>query len=560
MTKTFNAAVNSQNVVNVAAHGAIGDGSHDDTAAIQAAINTLHSSGGTVFFPSGKYKISAPLLVGNGTNAAGLGGWSTYAGVTLQGPSYPSGIGNYNPLGQAALITTGNMSAISIKGPITGGWSVKDLFIDNSTSTAGASINIVEGQFGNIENVQIIAGAYGIVVATYGNNLAYHMDMKNVGIFMPSGLASAVGIILSGTSTMGSGLVTVEGLTIIPTNSGHTGVILQATDSNVFIRYNYMDAAHSSTALLFDYTLAPGYPTANFFYQMDPYSASIAINGSPIESGLMEPNRILLSQTNGARIPSLAGVVIERHILGADKSFYVSTTGSDTTGSGYSGNPWATVQHAYDQIITHYDLAGYTATIVLGAGTYTSGITSAGKITGLGNIIIDGGSVATIHTTSAHCITATNNTVISVKNIKLLTTSAGFGLLSTNGGIINFTGVEFGACASGHMLANYNGEINATGNYTITGAAPVHLEATATGKILTDTITVTISGTPAFSSMFALATTLGYIEASGVTYSGSASGVRYSTTNNAIINTNGGGASYLPGSSSGSTGTGGLYL
>ena len=40
------------------AYGAVGDGIADDTAAIQAALN----AGGTVYFPPGRYKVTAPLV------------------------------------------------------------------------------------------------------------------------------------------------------------------------------------------------------------------------------------------------------------------------------------------------------------------------------------------------------------------------------------------------------------------------------------------------------------------------------------------------------------------
>lgn len=45
--------------INVRNTGARGDGVHDDTAGIQAAINALPSSGGTVFVPAGTYRINA---------------------------------------------------------------------------------------------------------------------------------------------------------------------------------------------------------------------------------------------------------------------------------------------------------------------------------------------------------------------------------------------------------------------------------------------------------------------------------------------------------------------
>lgn len=44
---------------NVRDYGAVGNGVHDDTSAIQAAINSLPSTGGTVFVPAGTYLVDA---------------------------------------------------------------------------------------------------------------------------------------------------------------------------------------------------------------------------------------------------------------------------------------------------------------------------------------------------------------------------------------------------------------------------------------------------------------------------------------------------------------------
>ena len=55
---TINAAVNVKDL------GAAGDGLADDTAAIQAAISqVLSSGGGTVDFPAGTYLVSATIVV-----------------------------------------------------------------------------------------------------------------------------------------------------------------------------------------------------------------------------------------------------------------------------------------------------------------------------------------------------------------------------------------------------------------------------------------------------------------------------------------------------------------
>lgn len=56
--------------------------------------------------------------------------------------------------------------------------------------------------------------------------------------------------------------------------------------------------------------------------------------------------------------------------LTQDTTFYVATTGSDSTGDGSSGNPWATLQYAMDVISSSLDFAGFTVTVNIGAGTF----------------------------------------------------------------------------------------------------------------------------------------------------------------------------------------------
>jgi hypothetical protein len=50
-------------VLNVKDYGATGNGTTDDTAAIQSVINRLPLTGGTVFLPAGTYKLTASLTV-----------------------------------------------------------------------------------------------------------------------------------------------------------------------------------------------------------------------------------------------------------------------------------------------------------------------------------------------------------------------------------------------------------------------------------------------------------------------------------------------------------------
>ena len=55
--------------INVREHGATGDGVTDDAPAVQKAIDTAAKTGGTVFFPIGKYRICKTLTVPGGKPA-----------------------------------------------------------------------------------------------------------------------------------------------------------------------------------------------------------------------------------------------------------------------------------------------------------------------------------------------------------------------------------------------------------------------------------------------------------------------------------------------------------
>jgi len=112
------------------------------------------------------------------------------------------------------------------------------------------------------------------------------------------------------------------------------------------------------------------------------------------------------------------------------------------------------------------------------------------------------------------------------------------------------TGAE--AC----MIANTNSTINITASYSSSGGGASHFGTQGFSQIIVNsTIAITISGTPAYTIGFCNVTNGGggfTIESSGnVTFVGSATGPKFNISAGAIINTNGAGASFFPGSSAG---------
>lgn len=307
------------------------------------------------------------------------------------------------------------------------------------------------------------------------------------------------------------------------------------------------------------------------YYSILDLGASEQCSGTYTASGTTLTRTTLGSTNGGAAINMTAAAIVIinppssqlREILTANRTYYVRTDGSDAnTGLANSAaGAFLTIQHAYDVISQMLDLGGLTATISVVSGTFTAGLNVTKPVVG-GTVTLDGNSVAIISTTSADAVAVHAPLQLTVQNIELRTTTSGVSLLADgSGSVISIgAGMIFGVCAAQQIRALSNGLIQNTGNnYTISGACPGnHIQATVAGVILFSPHTVTITGTPAFGTF--MATDLGASASMfGITYSGSATGPRYSATLNSQIQTYGGGANYFPGNSAGSTATGGQY-
>lgn len=126
--------------VDVKAFGAKGDGSTDDTVAIQAAINSITTTvgGGIIFFPSGFYIISTTLTISKGCMIVGSG---TGAG---------SGTGNSG----GTVIRTSSATAHVFE--VTGVEAVvfRDLWIDASVTRTASGAGIKFTSSGTSTNNQ----------------------------------------------------------------------------------------------------------------------------------------------------------------------------------------------------------------------------------------------------------------------------------------------------------------------------------------------------------------------------------------------------------------------
>jgi hypothetical protein len=261
--------------------------------------------------------------------------------------------------------------------------------------------------------------------------------------------------------------------------------------------------------------------------------------------------------------------------LRANRTYFVRTDGSDSnTGlANPRGGAFLTPNKAV-AVASVLDFNGFSVTIQLGDGTYSLGssplilpsISNGAKITIQGNTS-NAASVTLTSTAALGTIQAYD--AIGGYFLRWLTvtnTSNGHGIYNSNS-IIGYERLVFGSVGTGYHVVNADGA--RTGNsfngvyypYTISGGATGHAYNTGSGSIFTCAVsTITVSGTPAFSNTFCLTENNAYSNFFSPIFSGSATGKRYDVTSSAVINTFGGGATFLPGNVSGTVATGGQYL
>lgn len=340
----------------------------------------------------------------------------------------------------------------------------------------------------------------------------------------------------------------IAGTKRLPVYEEINGVYLTATQQIAYILQNGIPEYDSGTE----------YFISSIVRKINTYELYGSIGNNNIGNAL--PSAV--TNANWEYLGSLANLGGGK--LTGNTTYYVATTGNDTTGTGAIGAPWLTIQKAVDYIYQNVDTAGYTATIQVADGTYTGAITVSGQVRGGGEIRILGNTTTpanvAITVTGSTALRLDKSAVLSIAGVKISTITSGSCIVVTENSVIIFDGAfAFGACASNHMSATYGGVIKANTAYTIDGNAAAHWSADALGVIDVNSVTVTLTGSPAFSVAFASCNT-SKILAQGLTFSGSATGVRYSVFQNGVINTSGGGASYLPGSIAGSASTGGQYV
>lgn len=255
-----------------------------------------------------------------------------------------------------------------------------------------------------------------------------------------------------------------------------------------------------------------------------------------------------------------------REVLLADRTYFVRVDGNDANSglANTSAGAFLTVNKA-TTVVASLDLSIYQATVQVGPGTFTGGITLPPCLYSKPPLLLGD------TTTPANVVLSNNNDIVYISgntsNWRMmgfkLTTTAGHGVRANYGALLTIDKIDFGAIAGFQIFAESDGVIVVGYNlfaYTISGSANSHMGATAAGLISALYNAVTLAGTPAFSS-YITATTDGNIRCDSQTFAGTgATGQRYNISANAVVSSGGGGANFFPGSTAGVTATGGQYI
>lgn len=254
-----------------------------------------------------------------------------------------------------------------------------------------------------------------------------------------------------------------------------------------------------------------------------------------------------------------AAVTGGREVLTANRTYYVRSDGNNSNDglSNTSGGAFLTIQKAIDTAAA-LDLSVYNVSISVGAGTFAPFVLKS--YIGAGSCSITGAGVTTIiSATSDNAIAGTNAGAWSIGGMKVQTTTSGSGVFVLGATFLTINATfEFGACATIHLRVS-GGATCRIFAYTISGGSQYHYLAESGGRITCVSVTVTLTGTPAFSAAFASASKLSSVDVEAVTWSGSATGTRYIVNTNSIINTVTGSGTTLPGNAAGSAASGGQY-
>lgn len=173
-------------VVSVRDYGAIGDGSTDDTTAVQAAINrAVTRGGGIVWFPAGTYLISNVLTITPS---------DTTLSVSLRG------VGKHT-----SVIKSNSATARAIAVTICHGLTIEDIGFDHASSSSAACIELAGCQDVLLKNVNLSGdGKWEFGLDIIESSGTASQSITAIGCQFSAGTAGSSGVRIGQSATSAS--------------------------------------------------------------------------------------------------------------------------------------------------------------------------------------------------------------------------------------------------------------------------------------------------------------------------------------------------------------------
>ena len=242
LTKATNRMTNGA-MVNVFDFGAVGDGSTDDTTAIQAAIDSLSSTGGVVYMPAGTYKVTTGITLadnnvkvkGEGWKATNIVLYADVAGFTITG-AYCELTGFH--LSKSGSHTKNGITVGSSTPNYGDRFRIREVFIDGM---GNHGVEVIASALMYIEDVTSINnGGDGLHI---DDTYVMNVNINSGGVIDVRGNVNGINIKGGGTFDSSSHNF---GTIISQSNSGH-GIKLACRSSNfnaVYTENNTGDGLH----------------------------------------------------------------------------------------------------------------------------------------------------------------------------------------------------------------------------------------------------------------------------------------------------------------------------
>lgn len=187
----------ADSAVTVLGFGAVGDGTTDDTAALQAAITAVSGTGGTVEVPAGVYRISRTVEVPANTTVSGsgvitqstagvsglriTGSGVTIEGITLRGPNLTPAYVSAEHGIEARGTQESPLTQLTVRDVTEDGWGAYGVYLQHVVgfTVTGCTLSDI-----GYTGIGVLSGSHGAITDNRVDNITPGASGNAYGIIM----------------------------------------------------------------------------------------------------------------------------------------------------------------------------------------------------------------------------------------------------------------------------------------------------------------------------------------------------------------------------------------